>query len=140
MDFVFRVVVAIFPFRVKCIHEVKCPNEICTRCAAPNCNRMILVCEFVEGVGDRFGEIGIQDSHGCAKHLDGFEENFVHMFIHHFFGGSGRIEGKDEKIHCYKLMMSLDICDVNFRIKIISIFWMRNYIIGDQKIESFIMV
>jgi hypothetical protein len=62
------------------------------------------------------------------------------MFIHHFFGGSGRIEGKDEKIHCYKLMMSLDICDVNFRIKIISIFWMRNYIIGDQKIESFIMV
>ena len=99
MDFRFGVTISVFPFGVKCIDQVKCPDEIRAGCAAPDCHGMILVCEFVEGVGDRFWELRIKDAQCCAEHLDSLEQNFVDMFVHHFFGGFGGIKRKNEQVH-----------------------------------------
>jgi hypothetical protein len=53
---------------------------------------MILVSEFVKGVRDWFREFGLKDAHCRAKHLNSLKQDFVHMFVHHFFGGSGRVK------------------------------------------------
>jgi hypothetical protein len=85
---------------MKCINEIKCPDEIRAGCAAPDCHGVILVGEFVKGIGDMFREIGFKDAHGRAEHLDSLEQDFVYMLVHHFFGGSSGIKRKDEQIHC----------------------------------------
>jgi hypothetical protein len=43
--------------------------------------------------------VGNKDADGSGQHLDGFKKNFVDMFIHHFFGGFGGVDGEDEQIH-----------------------------------------
>lgn len=73
MDFCFRVAIAVFPFGMKCVHEIKCPYEIRAGCSAPDCYGVILVGEFVEGVGNGFREIGFKDAHRRAEHLDSLE-------------------------------------------------------------------
>ena len=98
MDFRVGMSVSIFPFVVKGINMVKRPDEIRAGCAAPDCDGVILVGEFVElfvqvGVEMR---IGNKDTDGRGEHLDGFKEDFVDMFIHHFFGGFGRVDREDE--------------------------------------------
>ena len=50
MDFRLGVTIAVFPFGVKGVDEVKCPDEIRTGCAAPDSDGMVLVSEFVDGV------------------------------------------------------------------------------------------
>ncbi len=50
MDFRLGVTIAVFPFGVKGVGEVKCPDEIRAGCAAPDGHGMVLVCEFVNGV------------------------------------------------------------------------------------------
>ena len=50
MDFRLGVTIAVFPFGVKGVGEVKCPDEICAGCAAPDCHGMVLVRELVDGV------------------------------------------------------------------------------------------
>jgi len=50
VDFRLGVTIAVFPFGVKGVGEVKCPDEIRAGCAAPDCHGMVLVCEFVNGV------------------------------------------------------------------------------------------
>ena len=50
MDFRLGVTIAVFPFGVKCVCEVKRPDEICPGCAAPDCHGMVLVRELVDGV------------------------------------------------------------------------------------------
>ena len=50
MDFRLGVTIAVFPFGVKGVDEVKCPDEICAGCAAPDCHGMVLVRELVDGV------------------------------------------------------------------------------------------
>jgi hypothetical protein len=101
VDFGFWVSVSIFPFVVKGVNMVKCPDEIGAGCAAPDCDGMILVGEFVElfvEVGVKM-RIGNKNTDGSGQHLDGFKEDFVDMFIHHFFGGFGGVDGEDEQIH-----------------------------------------
>ena len=90
--------VSIFPFVVKGVNMVKCPDEIGAGCAAPDCDGMILVGEFVKlfvevGVEMRIGD---ENADGRGEHLDGFKEDFVDMFIHHFFSGFGGVEREDE--------------------------------------------
>lgn len=48
--------VSIFPFVVKGVNMVKCPDEIGAGCTAPDCDGMILVGEFVE----LFVEVGVK--------------------------------------------------------------------------------
>ena len=48
--------VSIFPLSVMGIDMVKCPDEIGAGCAAPDCDGMILVGEFVE----LFVEVGVK--------------------------------------------------------------------------------
>lgn len=48
--------VSIFPFGVKGVDMIKCPDEIRTGCAAPDCDGMILMGEFVE----LFVEVGVK--------------------------------------------------------------------------------
>ena len=98
MDFGFWVSVSIFPFVVKGVNMVKCPDEIGAGCAAPDCDGMILVSEFVKlfievGIEMRIGD---ENADGRREHLDGFKEDFVDMFIHHFFGGFGGVDREDE--------------------------------------------
>ena len=98
MDFRLGVTIAVFPFGVKCVGEVKRPDEIRAGCAAPDCDGMILVGEFVKlfvevGVEMRIGD---ENADGRGEHLDGFKEDFVDMFIHHFFSGFGGVEREDE--------------------------------------------
>lgn len=59
--------VSIFPFVVKGVNMVKCPDEIGAGCTAPDCHWMILVGEFVElfvEVGVKM-RIGNKDADGC---------------------------------------------------------------------------
>ena len=98
MDFGFWVSVSIFPFVVKGVDMIKRPDEIGAGCAAPDCDGVILVGEFVKlfvqvGVEMRIGD---ENADGRGEHLDGFKEDFVDMFIHHFFGGFGGVDGEDE--------------------------------------------
>jgi hypothetical protein len=92
VDFRFVVTIAVFPFGVKGVDQVKRPDEIRAGCAAPDCHGMILVGEFVDRVRDTFGEFGIKDAHCRAEHLNRLKQDFVHMFVHHFFGSSSRIK------------------------------------------------
>ena len=98
MDFGVGVSVSVFPFGVKGVDMVKRPDEIRAGCAAPDCDGMILVGEFVKlfvevGVEMRIGD---ENADGRGEHLDGFKEDFVDMFIHHFFSGFGGVEREDE--------------------------------------------
>ena len=56
MDFGVGVGVSVFPFGVKGVDMVKRPDEIRAGCAAPYCDRMILVGEFVK----LFIEVGVE--------------------------------------------------------------------------------
>jgi len=90
--------VSIFPFVVKGVNMIKRPDEIRAGCAAPDCDGVILVGKFVKlfiqiGIKMRIGD---ENADGRGEHLDGFKEDFVDMFIHHFFGGFGGIDGEDE--------------------------------------------
>jgi hypothetical protein len=77
---------------MKSVDQIKRPDEIRARCAAPDCDRMIPMGEFVEGVRDWFREFGLKDAHCRTKHLDSLKQDFVDMFVHHFFGGSGGVK------------------------------------------------
>lgn len=98
MDFGVGMSISIFPFVVKGVDMIKRPDEIGAGCAAPDCDGVILVGEFVE----LFVEIGVEmrignkDADGRGEHLDSFKEDFVDMFIHHFFGSFGGVEREDE--------------------------------------------
>lgn len=60
--------VSIFPFGVKGVDMIKCPDEIGTGCAAPYRDWMILMGEFVE----LFVEVGVkmrvrdENTDGCG--------------------------------------------------------------------------
>ena len=66
VDFGIGMSVSIFPFGVKGVDMVKCPDEIRTRCAAPDCDGVILVGEFVE----LFVKVGVKMRIG-NKNADG---------------------------------------------------------------------
>ena len=75
VDFGFGMIVSIFPFVVKGVDMVKRPDEIGAGCAAPYCDGVIFVGEFVE----LFVEIGVKmrvrnkNANGRGEHLYGFK-------------------------------------------------------------------
>jgi hypothetical protein len=93
MNFGFWVGVSISPFSVKGVDMVKRPDEISAGCAAPDCDRVILVDKFVKLFIKVRVKVGVRDKNtdGRAQHLYGFKEDFVDMFIHHFFSSFGGI-------------------------------------------------
>ena len=134
MNFRFGVAIPVFPLGMKRVDKIKRPDEIRAGCAAPDCDRMILVSEFVEGVRDSFREFGFKYAHCRTKHLDSLKQDFVDMFIHHFFGGSSGIKRKDKQIHCSMLTLMLMFSLVhefrlllNYTIKFISISLLVEY-------------
>ena len=86
------------PFRVKLLHQVKSPYEILLGSPAPNGDRVVLVCEFVEKL-IRLLVIRVQDTLGRAKHLHSLQENFADVFVHHILGNLPLNERKDEEVH-----------------------------------------
>ena len=86
------------PFRVKLLHQVKSPYEILLGCPAPNSDRVVLVCEFVEKLV-RLLIIRVQDAFRRAKHLHSLQQNFADVFVHHVLGNLPLNERKDEEVH-----------------------------------------
>ena len=86
------------PFRVKLLYQVKSPYEILLGSPAPNSDRVVLVCEFVENLV-RLLVIGVQDPLRRAKHLHSLQQNFADVFVHHVLGNLPLNERKDEEVH-----------------------------------------
>jgi len=64
--------VTILPFGVHCVDEVEGPDEVGLGCAAPNGDRMILVCDFVYARVAFGRSLKKEKALGSAQHLDCF--------------------------------------------------------------------
>ena len=97
MDFGRGIPIAVFPFIMEGIDEIKHPDKVRCRGSAPNGYGVVQMSLFVKQRIDLV--IGIKHPFRGAKHLHGFQEYFADMFVHHILGNFLLQQRENEKIH-----------------------------------------
>ena len=103
----FGMLVPVAPLFVQAVHKLESPFKIFAGCAAPYRHGMIFMRHLVNGRV----LASLQYMESRAKHLNGFQQYFTYVLVHHAFGDFLLNQRKNKEIH---FLQTIDVGSFQF--------------------------